>query len=180
MFQHLDKKDKDIVIDAMEEAKFSSGQNVITEGERGDVLYMVEIGQLSCTKVFPGNTEPTFLKKFGPGDAFGELALLYNAPRAATITADEDCALWSLDRMTFNQIVKGAQIKKMQKYEEFLASVEILKTMEPYERSKLSEAFKEEEYAAGDYIIKEGEEGNVFYILEEGEAYATKVLNPGE
>ena len=52
--------------------------------------------------------------------------------------------------------------------------------MEPYERSRLSEAFKEEEYAAGDYIIKEGEEGNVFYILEEGEAYATKVLNPGE
>jgi len=43
-----------------------------------------------------------------PGDAFGELALLYNAPRAATITAKVDCILWSLDRPTFTNIVKDA------------------------------------------------------------------------
>jgi CRP-like cAMP-binding protein len=39
---------------------------------------------------------------------FGELALLYNVPRAATITAIEKCVLWSLDRETFNNIVKDA------------------------------------------------------------------------
>ena len=69
---------------------------------------MVETGVLSCSKLFPGKSEPTFLKKFNPGDAFGELALLYNAPRAATIISDADSHLWSLDRGTFNAIVKGA------------------------------------------------------------------------
>ena len=50
----------------------------------------------------------TFLKNFNPGDVFGELALLYNAPRAASIQAKSESALWVLDRNTFNSIVKEA------------------------------------------------------------------------
>lgn len=73
---------------------------------------MVESGKLKCTKVFAGNTEPTFLKDYVPGEAFGELALLYNAPRAATITASEESLLWGLDRKTFNHIVKDAAVRK--------------------------------------------------------------------
>jgi CRP-like cAMP-binding protein len=42
------------------------------------------------------------------GESFGELALLYNAPRQASIKAAEDSVLWSLDRNTFNNIVKEA------------------------------------------------------------------------
>lgn len=48
------------------------------------------------------------LKEYGPGEAFGELALLYNTPRAATITAKTNCVLWSLDRETFNYVIKDA------------------------------------------------------------------------
>jgi len=48
---------------------------------------VVEEGTLECFKLFPGEHEPKHLKNFEPGDAFGELALLYNAPRAATIKA---------------------------------------------------------------------------------------------
>lgn len=49
-----------------------------------------------------------------------------------------------------------------------------METMEPYERSVLSDAFREENFKAGDLIIREGEEGNKFYLIEEGEAVATK------
>lgn len=52
--------------------------------------------------------------------------------------------------------------------------------MEPYERTKLADAFKEENYKAGDFIIREGEEGSVFYLVEEGELVATKTLKEGE
>jgi cAMP-dependent protein kinase regulator len=61
------------------------------------------------------------LKKYEAGEAFGELALLYNAPRAATITSDTESLLWCLDRETFNHIVKDASRKRREKYENFLA-----------------------------------------------------------
>ena len=90
-----------------------------------------------------------------PGEAFGELALLYNAPRAATITAKGDCHLWVLDRNTFNYYVKDAAQRKRDKYEEFLKSVPILSQMDHYERAKLCDAIKEERFNPGDYIIRE-------------------------
>ena len=103
----------------------------------------MENGTLSCFKLFPGDKEPTFLKKYQPGESFGELALLYNVPRAATIIADDEAILWSLDRNTFNHIVKDAASRKREKFENFLSKVPLLKSMDTYEKSKLADSFKE-------------------------------------
>ncbi len=94
------------------------------------------------------------MKKYEPGEAFGELALLYNAPRAATIQADNESLLWCLDRETFNHIVKDSSRKRREKYENFLAQVKILESMDSYERSILSDAFIEEKFKAGEFVIK--------------------------
>jgi cAMP-dependent protein kinase regulator len=120
------------------------------------------------------------LKEYHPGEAFGELALLYNAPRAATITAKIDSELWSLDRKTFNYIVKDAAAKKREKFESFLGNVKILSSMDAYERSKLADAIKEEWYEPDQFVIKEGEEGNTFYMVMTGEGIATKTFEPGK
>ncbi len=69
---------------------------------------------------------------------------------------------------------------KRDKYEEFLKSVSLLSSMDNYERSKLADAIKEVVYKEGDYVIKEGETGNIFFIIIEGSAIATKTLEPGK
>ena len=121
MFSALDDKEKEVVIDAMKDVKADTNDVIIKQGDHGDCLYVVDLGNLVCTKIFAGNQEPTFLRKYQSGEAFGELSLLYNAPRAATITASEPCVLWKLDRETFNHIVKDAAIRKREKYEIFLS-----------------------------------------------------------
>lgn len=62
----------------------------------------------------------------------------------------------------------------------FLSQVKILESLEPYERSKLADAFKEITYKSGEYVIKEDEEGNTFYFISEGNAIATKTLEAGK
>jgi len=64
LFTALDEKEFNIVVDACEEVKGGAGDAVIKEGDSGDCMYVLESGKLDCTKVFPGNTEPTFLKEF--------------------------------------------------------------------------------------------------------------------
>ena len=174
LFSNLDEKELEIVINAMDEKEYKPNENVITQGESGDCLYVVEEGNLDCTKHFTQDGEEKYLKTYVPGESFGELALLYNAPRAATIKAKTNCILWVLDRETFNNIVKDAAQKKREKYENFLKKVDILSTIDSYELTQICDALKSEVYNKGDFIIREGEDGNVFYILEEGEAIASK------
>jgi cAMP-dependent protein kinase regulator len=81
MFSSLDSKEKKIVIDAMEEKSFTRGDTVILQGESGDELYVVESGHLDCYKRLPNQPQEKLLKTYNPGESFGELALLYNAPR---------------------------------------------------------------------------------------------------
>ena len=181
IFSSLEKKDLDVVINAMEEKRFKLDEKVITQGEDGDCLYIVETGNLKCYKTFNPEDSPKFLKTYQPGESFGELALLYNCPRAATIICSTDeCILWSLDRETFNHIVKDAAQKKREKYENFLKNVDILSTIDDYELGQICDSLKDGIYKKDEYIIREGELGDVFYILEEGKCNATKTLEPGK
>lgn len=69
----------------MEEKNYKAEEWVIKQGEEGDVLYVVETGKLDCFKKYYDKPDLVYLKTYEPGESFGELALLYNAPRAASI-----------------------------------------------------------------------------------------------
>lgn len=97
-------------------------------------MYVVDSGELDCFKKFSKDAQDTYLKTYKPGEAFGELALLYNAPRAASIQAKTPAVLFSLDRECFNHIVKDSASKKRERFESTLKKVELLDSMDPYER----------------------------------------------
>jgi len=172
MFAALEKKDLEMVLMAMKECPFSSGTTVITEGENGDFLFVIEKGSLECIKNINGAN--TVVKLVNEGDVFGELALLYNCPRAANVVAKEDCVCWQLDREVFTNLVKDASIKQREKYDAFLKSVTILSSLGDYERSQVSDALKAENFSKGETVVKQDEPGDKFYIIEEGDLYAEK------
>eukprot|EP01015_Nassula_variabilis_P011504 TRINITY_DN1933_c0_g1_i2.p2 TRINITY_DN1933_c0_g1~~TRINITY_DN1933_c0_g1_i2.p2 ORF type:complete len:255 (+),score=68.22 TRINITY_DN1933_c0_g1_i2:64-828(+) len=179
-FSALDDKEQNIIIDAMEIKDFNAGDTIIKQGDDGNVLYIVDQGILDCYRKPSKDQEEKFIKKYEPGDVFGELALLYNAPRAATIKAQTKCKLLALDRATFSNIVKEASIKKREKYENFLQKVELLDTVDPYERSKIADAAQTLKIKSGDYVVRQGEKGDSFFFIEDGQAYATKVDSSGK
>jgi cAMP-dependent protein kinase regulator len=115
-----------------------------------------------------------------PGGSFGELALMYNAPRAATVmSAEAGCTLWALDRITFRRILMDSTFQRRRLYESFLEEVKLLSSLTRYERSKIADALDTQKYPAGTTIIKEGDAGEAFYLLESGEAEAFKADTEG-
>ena len=177
MFRNLDGSDMDIILNALEVRKFEADQPVIVQGDDGHELFIVDSGKLSCSKRFPGQTKDTFLKNYQPGEYFGELALLYTTPRAASITATVPSVLFSLDRECFNHIVKDSAIKNRTNFEKFLSEVELLSGLDSYERSKICDCLLVQTFEAGQRVINEGEKGESFYLIVEGEATALKI-NP--
>lgn len=109
------------------------------------------------------------------GNAFGELALLHNAPRAATVTSETTVAAWKLDMLSFKAILMGKSQQDHSDYMNFLNAVDLLKGMSEDEKKTLAGALKEEVCAAGKAVICEGDEGNFFYLIRDGEVKCTKV-----
>lgn len=169
LFANLEENDLGIVIGAMKELQASVDDVVIKQGDNGDCLYVIESGTLKCKINGVG-----YVKTCERGDVVGELAILYNCPRAASVVAFDSCVLWQLDRDTFNHIVKDAAQKKRERYDAFLQKVPLLASMDAYERSQLADALVSENFTGGTNIMTQGEVGNKFYVLEEGKAFATK------
>ena len=78
-----------------------AGEVVIREGDPGDRFYVVESGRTTATH------DGQVLSSQGPGDPFGEIALLRDVPRTATVTADEPTVLLYLERDAFLAAVSG-------------------------------------------------------------------------
>jgi cAMP-dependent protein kinase regulator len=175
MFAALSGDNLSAVIKAFQEMKIDSGTNVITEGDevvsQQPALYVLESGKLSVSKK---GQEGAVLQYTSQGQYFGELALLYNAPRAATVVADEVCTLWSIDRDTFTYLVKDAARMAVKNRIAFLEQVPILKGLDAEEKAKLSDVMNVKIVSEGEYVIKQGEEGTTFYILESGKLEARK------
>ena len=160
------------------------GPQVITQGDAGDYFYVVEKGKFDVWVNPSGSLQPgpegmgQKVGDIGAGGSFGELALMYNAPRAATvISAEPQCTLWALDRVTFRRILMESTFARRRMYESFLEEVPLLSTLTPYERSKIADALETQKYEPRSTIIKEGDPGHSFYLLESGEAEAYKEGN---
>ena len=99
---------------------------------------------------------------------------MYNAPRAATIKCSKVGVIYGLDRQTFKRIIEEASNKRRGKFQAILSKVEILSQIDPYEKEQLCDILIEESYAAGSEVVKEGEEGDKFYMVADGKLIAEK------
>lgn len=180
LLRTLESEQKDMIVRAFSGPIIEQpGTNVITQGDLGDTFYLLESGAVDVY-IKKGDNPETKVHTYKPGDAFGELAIMYNAPRAATCRVSTEAKLWVLDRISFKVIVVAAAMQKRETYKTFLSQVPILETLTEMEILTLADSLAEEKYSDNACICRQGDEGNYFYIIKEGTAVCTQVNAEGE
>ncbi|EPX73964.1 cAMP-dependent protein kinase regulatory subunit Cgs1 [Schizosaccharomyces octosporus yFS286] len=185
LFKNLDEERYLEVLSAMTEKHIGeAGVALIVQGAVGDYFYVVEKGEFDVYKRKEPNisTEAVLASGYGdhvatisPGEYFGELALMYNAPRAATVVSKTpDCTFYALDRSSFHRIVMENAFHQRRMYESLLEEVPILSSLDKYQRQKIADALQTVVFQAGEEVIHQGDIGNQFYLIEDGEAEVIK------
>lgn len=158
----------------MFERPVKAGEIVIQQGEEGDNFYVVDEGTFD---IFIHDRK---VIEVHPGGSFGELALMYNTPRAATVKAITDGTLWAVDRVTFRGIITDNTYRKRRLYESFLKTIPLLESLQPSEIAKISDALEPVTHETDDIIIEQGTSGVYFYMIESGEVRVVQTVQSGE
>ncbi|XP_047668565.1 cGMP-dependent protein kinase 1a isoform X3 [Tachysurus fulvidraco] len=156
------------IVDCMYPVEYGKDSCIIKEGDVGSLVYVMEDGKVEVTK------EGLKLCTMGPGKVFGELAILYNCTRTATVKTLTNVKLWAIDRQCFQTIMMRTGLIKHAEYMEFLKSVPTFHSLPEEILSKLADVLEETHYEEGDYIIRQGARGDTFFIISKGKVTVTR------
>lgn len=179
-FSHLDGHQMKKIQNSMFLVEKEDGDIVINQGDDGDNFYIIDSGSVD---VFINESNETtdrhLVKTCEAGDAFGELAIMYNAPRAASCVANGHVRLWALDRVSFKVILMQTTIAKRNAYKGFLQNVPVFSQLTEYEILTIADALQEETFDDNAVICSQDESGDKFYLVKEGTAICTKYFGEG-
>ena len=101
LFKRCRDVEKTELLNTFSEATFAEGVTIMKQGDQGDKFYVIQKG--ICEVYLDGHKKP--VSSLQTGHSFGELALMYNTPRAATVIAKTDVVAWTIDRPDFRLIL---------------------------------------------------------------------------
>eukprot|EP00931_Biecheleriopsis_adriatica_P108791 TRINITY_DN8307_c0_g1_i2.p1 TRINITY_DN8307_c0_g1~~TRINITY_DN8307_c0_g1_i2.p1 ORF type:complete len:895 (-),score=217.05 TRINITY_DN8307_c0_g1_i2:66-2750(-) len=164
------------LIDVAWKETVPKGKAIITQGDIiADFFYIVQSGNFSITVTRDSAKEDTqSFPPLGEGGSFGELALLYSAPRAATVTAQQDCVVWVIARGHFMQVMAKAAEEYSEELAKQFDKVEVLTSLDQKQKKQLAKSLQEMNFGKDETIFRQGEKGETFYILVEGEVIVKK------
>ncbi|XP_066954964.1 cGMP-dependent protein kinase, isozyme 2 forms cD4/T1/T3A/T3B isoform X3 [Macrobrachium rosenbergii] len=155
------------IVECMYSVEYAAGALIIKEGDIGSILYIMEEGRVEVSK------EGKLLCYMSPGKVFGELAILYNCKRTATIKAATGCKLFAIDRKCFQTIMMRTGLIRQAEYTNFLKSVPTFQALQEETLIKIADVLEETYYSQGDYIIRQGARGDTFFIISKGRVRVT-------
>jgi cAMP-dependent protein kinase regulator len=171
VFEKLVPAAMDQLIRAFEPTSpYNNGDVIIQQGDQGDFFYVVESGDVS----FEVNGHVVGSAK--DGASFGELALLYTCPRAATVKATTTTTtLWRLEQTIFRYVLQSkARESKAGKYN-LLKNINFFQQMEESDVQRCVNVMTPRKYEPGEFIVRKGEDGDAFYVVESGELTVTDI-----
>lgn len=185
IFASLSSKERRLLINAMAMETVPAGTVIIKQGDIGDFFYVVDEGHVSFA------VDGNHVGACGRGGSFGELALLYNCPRAATCLANTTCRLWKVDQRTFRHMLANNTQTQQKDINDVLRKVAFLSKLDESNLLRIADALTSVTFPEGERIINKGDVGEVFYIIREGKVkvhdigfgdsqYVDQELGPGD
>jgi cAMP-dependent protein kinase regulator len=163
IFSALGERQMDTILNAFDRVKYKHGNGpIIRQGDDGDYFYVIRRGLLhyEVDGIFVGNASA--------GQTFGELALIYTSPRAASVVPDSDVVLYRVDQSTFRYILQTHTEQTEKDKRALLEGIPFLKDLDSVDLEKLAAAMVPRKFMQGENIARKGEDDNAFYVIEEG------------
>jgi serine/threonine protein kinase len=165
------KAEIDLFLKALERETSPAESFAMKEGDEATKLYILESGDVEVT--IGGN----FIRNMGPGSLFGELALIYNAPRSASIKCNSDCVFWVLSRVNYQGILNMTRSHDVT--QRLMECPEITDELGYFARSKLLKALKIHTFKKGAVIFEQGAVMDSVMLMESGSAIVTVMDSKG-
>jgi len=162
LFVNYTEEQKLILVEYMTLELVKESQNLITQGDDGNEFYVIEEGKFN---VF---LDGVIIKTVQRGSCVGELALIYNAPRSATVKATKAGRVWYLHRVIFRKILMQHEQRQSKRNIGFLKKVSLLSPLLKSELRLLDQALQTRKFKKGWVIFHQGDAGEHFYIIKSG------------
>lgn len=166
LFSGLSKEDMEMMFAKLKHYAVPAGEVVFEQGAAGKKFYIIESGKL---EVYRNNVKKTVLKE---GETTGEMAILTDQARRATIKTSEDSTLWGIGREQFRAAIKVINRKNFTINKEFISNLQLFTRLPDSQLTELTNACVQHDYPDNHRIICEGDEGMLLFIIKEGSAVA--------
>lgn len=162
IFTSLSSENRTVVISKMRHYSMLGKEIVFEQGNPGSLFFVICSGKL---EVLVNSTRVNIL---GPGDSFGELALLHDSPRSASVNTLEKVAMWGLDRKSFRMAVESVNAQNYKENQQFIESVPLFNILTNMQKDSLVGSLSTLKFRPNDIIVNEGDPGDLFYLIKEG------------
>ncbi len=173
LFSALSKNSLASLIEKVQLVELAAGETLFREGDLGTTLYVVSEGQVRA--VHEGQPEIE-LATLGDGEFFGEIAIVTNQPRTATVRALVDTELLAIDRQTIGELIAAEPIVltvlcrflRTRLVENLVKTSSLFAPFSGEEGTKLVNRFQLLEVEAGSTLIEEGEKAPGLFVVMSG------------
>ena len=185
--KHLQDKEIEVIARSMQPKSFQDGETIIKYGDTGHLYYILSKGEVNV-HIYEKDADPAdpeietklaLLKPLQSGIGFGELALLYGDKRSATIKSNGYCETYVLDGILFKQMIVQSSIQKRQNLETLLGKIKLFESLDRFQKLKIVDGLQQIVLNKNDFVIKEGDDGKEFFIIEEGDVDCLKLHQIG-
>ena len=171
IFNSLNDENRLTLIDSMKFFRLAANETVFEQNQPAMHFFVLASGRLDV--LVSGRSVNTIK----PGEGFGELALLHDTPRSASIRTLEPCSLWAVDRISFRQMLQNVNAQNYAENKAFIDSIALFTMLTENQKEALLNSLATHRFSMGQRIVNEGDPGDLFYIIKEGTVSCTKEGN---